>query len=53
MKRNENTTENLLKQYDKELKAILAYDLKQFKSANGKFLSTKPGRNQDNALLVA
>lgn len=53
MKRTKNTTENLSKQFDKELKALLAYDLKQFKSANGKSISTKPGTSQDKALLVA
>lgn len=53
MKRNQNTTENLLKQFDKELRAILLYDLKQFKSDNGKFLNNKTGKGQDKALLVA
>jgi|GEM_PF-1090176 len=53
MKRNQRTTENLLTQFDKELRALILYDLKQFKSHNGKFLSNKPGKNQDKALLVA
>lgn len=53
MKRTQNLTDNLLKQFDKELRAIIMYDLKQFKSLNGKFLGNKPGKNQDNDLLVA
>ena len=53
MKRTENLTANLLAQFDKELKAIIMYDLKQFKSKQGKFLSNNAGKNQDKDLLVA
>jgi hypothetical protein len=53
MKKNIDLTENLLKQIDKELRAILKYDLRQFKAGNGKFLSNNPGLNQDKDLLVA
>jgi hypothetical protein len=53
MKRTENLTENLLTQFDKELKAILTFELKQFKANKGKFLRNNPGNNQDKDLLVA
>ena len=53
MKKTQNLTDNLLKQFDKELRAIIMYDLKQFNLQNGKFLSNKPGKNQDKYLLVA
>ena len=53
MKKTQNLTDNLLKQFDKELRAIIMYDLKQFKLQSGKFLSNKPGKNQDKDLLVA
>ena len=53
MKRMENLNENLLSQFDKELKAIIMFDLKKFKANKGKFLSNNPGKNQDNNLLVA
>ena len=53
MKRTQNLTDNLLTQFDKELRAIIMYDLKQFKSNKGKFLSNNAGKNRDNDLLVA
>jgi len=53
MKGNYHLNENLLKQFDKELRAILMYDLKQFKSNSGKFLGNNSGNNQDKDLLVA
>lgn len=53
MKRSRHLTENLVKQFDKELRAILMYDLKQFKSNKGKFLGNNSGNNQDKDLLVA
>jgi hypothetical protein len=53
MKRTENLTNNLLTQFDKELRAILMYDLKQFKANKGKFLGNNQGINQDKDLLVA
>jgi len=53
MKKNIDLTENLLNQFDKELRAILKYDLKQFKAGDGKFLRNNPGKNRDNDLLVA
>lgn len=53
MKRTENLTTDLTKQFDKELRAILMYDLKQFKAAKGKFLDNNQGKNQDKDLLVA
>ncbi|MFD2164041.1 hypothetical protein ACFSJU_16655 [Paradesertivirga mongoliensis] len=53
MKRTQNLTEDLLKQFDKELRAIIMYDLKQFKLNNGKFLGNNAGKNQDKDLLVA
>jgi hypothetical protein len=53
MIRSRQLTENLVKQFDKELRAILMYDLKQFKSNSGKFLGNNSGNNQDKDLLVA
>ena len=53
MKRTQTLTENLLTQFDKELRAIIMYDLKQFKSDKGKFLGNNSGKNQDKDLLVA
>lgn len=53
MKRTENLTTDLIKQFDKELRAILMYDLKQFKASQGKFLGNNQGKNQDKDLLVA
>ena len=53
MKRTENLTNNLVKQFDKELRAVLMYDLKLFKNNNGKFLGNKQGKHQDKDLLVA
>jgi hypothetical protein len=53
MKRTHNLTENLLKQFDKELRAIVMYDLKQFKSNRGKLFGNNSGNNQDKDLLVA
>lgn len=53
MKRTENLTTNLSIQFDKELQAIIRYDLKQFKANNGKFLGNNQGTNQDKDLLVA
>lgn len=53
MKRTENMTHNLLTQFDKELRAIIMYDLKQFKTNKGKFLSNNSGKKQNNDLLVA
>ncbi len=53
MKKNIDLTENLLRQFDKELNAILKYDLKQFNNNNGKFIRNNSGKNQDNDLLVA
>ncbi|MGX5689049.1 hypothetical protein BDE36_1747 [Arcticibacter tournemirensis] len=48
-----NINQNVLKQFDKELKAILSNDLKRFRQERGKFLREKPGKSQDNDLLVA
>ena len=45
--------QNLLNQFDKELRAILVSDLRKFKQGKGKFLRQKPGKSQDNDLLVA
>ena len=53
MKRTENLTDNLLKQFDKELRAIIMYDLKKFKANQGQFLGNNQGTNQDKDLLVA
>lgn len=46
MKQTHNTTANLLNQFDKELRAILNYDLKVFLAGKGKFLKNNPGRNR-------
>ncbi|WP_374163463.1 hypothetical protein [Arcticibacter sp. MXS-1] len=53
--RTMNTTinQNLLGQFDKELKAILQNDLKKFRQDKGKFLRNTPGKSQDKDLLVA
>ena len=53
MKRTQHLTDNLLTQFDKELRAIIMFDLKQFKANKGKFLRNNPGKNQDDDLLVA
>ncbi len=49
----QNINPTLLRQIDKELKAILLNDLKKFREEKGKFLRDKPGKSQDNDLLVA
>ncbi|MEJ6981306.1 hypothetical protein WG906_12640 [Pedobacter sp. P351] len=53
MKRTKNSTGNLLNQFDKELRAIILYDLKLFKSNNGRFLRNNPGKRQEIDLQVA
>lgn len=53
MKRTHNLTENLLKQFDKELRAIVMYDLKQFKLSKANIFGSNSGNNQDKDLLVA
>ena len=50
---NTTTKETLQTRFDKELKAILLNDLRKFREERGKFLREKPGKNQDNDLLVA
>jgi len=53
MKRTENLTNNLLIQFERELRAILMFDLRQFRANKGKFLGNNQGNNQDKDLLVA
>jgi hypothetical protein len=53
MKKNVNSTDNLLAQFDKELQALLTYDLKQFKANQGKFLRNNPGNTRDRNQMVA
>ncbi len=53
MKTTTNNIDRLTKQFDKELRALLNKDLKQFKAGRGKFMSKHQAHNQDKDLLVA
>ena len=53
MKTQQNTIDELTKQFDKELRALLMHDLKQFKAQQGQFLRKSKANNENNDRLVA